>query len=54
MYLTHSWEDKGVYTFPKGICPKGNVIERLEFELAYYDSAVHRFNHYTTMTSPQF
>ena len=21
-YLTHSWEDKGVHTFPKGICPK--------------------------------
>ena len=46
-YLTHSWEDKGVHTFPKGICPKVNVIARLEYELAYYDSAVHRFNHYT-------
>ena len=32
-YLTHSWEDKGVYTFPKGICPKVNVIARLQFEL---------------------
>ena len=30
-----------------GICPKVNVIARLEYELAYYDSAVHRFNHYT-------
>ena len=49
-YLTHSWEDKGVHTFPKGICPKVNVIARLEYELAYYDSAVHRFNHYTTKT----
>ena len=47
-YLTHSWEDKGVHTFPKGICPKVNVIVRLEYELAYYGSAVHRFNHYTT------
>ena len=28
------------------------VIARLEFELAYYDSAVHRFNHYTTKTPP--
>ena len=46
-YLTDSWEDKEVHTFPKGICPKVNVIARLEFELAYYDSAVHRFNHYT-------
>ena len=25
-----------------------NVIVRLEFELAYYDSAVHHFNHFTT------
>ena len=40
-YLTHSWEDKGVHTFPKGICPKVNVIAQLEYELAYYDSAVH-------------
>ena len=51
-YLTHSWEDKGVHTFPKGICPKVNVIARLEYELAYYDSAVHRFNNYTTRTPP--
>ena len=49
-YLTHSWEDKGVHTFPKGICPKVNIIARLENELAYYDSAVHRFNHYTKRT----
>ena len=33
-YLTHSWEDKEVHTFPKGICPKGNVIARLEYELS--------------------
>ena len=51
-YLIYSWEDKGVHTFPKGICPKVNVIARLKYELAYYDSAVHRFNHYTTMTLP--
>ena len=44
--------DKGVHTFPKGICPKVNVIARLEYELAYYDSVVHRFNHYTTRTPP--
>ena len=43
----------GVHTFPKGICPKVNVIARLEYELAYYDSAVHRFNHYTTRTPPK-
>ena len=49
-FLIHNWEDKGVHTFPKGICLKVNIIARLEFELAYYDSAVHRFNHYTTRT----
>ena len=49
-YLTHSWEDKRVHTFPKGICPKMNVMVQLEFELAYYDPAVYRFNHYTTRT----
>ena len=43
---------KGVHAFPKGISPKVNVIERLEFELAYYDSGVRRFNHYTTRTPP--
>ena len=32
------------------ICPKVNVIARLEFELANFDPAVHRFNHYTTRT----
>ena len=34
----YSWEDKGM-------C---KIIARPEFELAYSDSAVHRFNHYTT------
>ena len=48
-YLTRSWEDKEVHTFLESICPKRNVIARLEYELAYYNSAVHRFNHYTTM-----
>ena len=47
-YLTHSWKDKGVHTFPKGICPKVNVIALLEFELVYYDSDVKRFNHETS------
>ena len=50
--LIHSWEDKGVHTFPQGICTKVNVIARLEYELAYYDSAVHYFNYYTTRTPP--
>ena len=29
-----------------------NMIVRLKYELAYYDSAVDRFNHYTTRTPP--
>ena len=41
---------KKVYRFSKRICPKVNVIAWLEFELAYYISAVQRFNHYTTRT----
>ena len=44
-YLTHSWEDKGVHTFPNCVCLKVNVIARLEYELAHYDSAVRHFNH---------
>ena len=51
-YLTHSWEDKGVHAFPKGICLKVNVITGLKFELAYNDPAVHHFNHYTTRMPP--
>ena len=39
--------DKGVLTFPKGICPKVKVITRLELELAHNDTAVQRFNHFT-------
>ena len=37
-YLTYRREDKGVHTFPKGICPKVNVIAQLELKLAYNNS----------------
>ena len=47
--LTHM-EDKKVHTFPKGIYPQVNVIAQLEFELAYNNSAVQSFNHYTMRT----
>ena len=47
---TNRWEDKEVHTFPKGICPKVNVIARPEFELALYDSGVQRFKPYTLRT----
>ena len=42
--------DKGVHTFPKDISWKVNVIAQLEFELAYYNSTVQQFNHYTAGT----
>ena len=53
-YLTHRKEDKGVHTFPLGICPKVNLKVCLEFELTWYNSAVQRFNHYTTKTTRCF
>ena len=43
---------KNVCVFPNRICLKVNVIARLEFELAYYDSAIQRFNYYTTRMPP--
>ena len=48
----HSLEYKEIHTFPKGIYPKVNILAWLEFELAYYDPAVQRFNHYTTRMLP--
>ena len=43
-YITYNWGDKVVHDFPENICPKRNIIEQLEFELAYYD---------VTATTPQ-
>ena len=45
--------DKRVHTFPKGICPKGNITAQLEFELAYYNPTVQHFYHYTMRTPPE-
>ena len=42
---------RGFIPFPR-VCLKVNVIAQLGYELAYYDSAVHRFNHYTMRTPP--
>ena len=41
-YLTRNlgWVDKGIHTFSKGISLKVNLINQLEFELAYYDVTV--------------
>ena len=49
-FSSNCWDNKGIHTFPKRICPKVNLIARREFELTYYDSAGDRFNHYTMMT----
>ena len=43
-YLTHSWKDKRVHTFPKGISPKVNVITQLEIELIYYNVILQHVN----------
>ena len=48
-YLTHIMENKGVHIFPKGVCPKVNVIARLEQELTYYDSTVHLRKQFTLL-----
>ena len=53
-YIIHWWEDKGVHTFPKGICPKVNIITRLEFEITGYDSAVQCFNRLHHENKPDF
>ena len=37
--------DKGVHTFHKGISAEVNVIERLEFELAFFQAAVQHVSH---------
>ena len=45
-FLTHNLPHKGVHAFLNGICSKGNVIPRLEFELTDYQ----QINNYTTTT----
>ena len=50
--LNHRWEEKKAHTFAEGIRLKVNGTVQLEFEHSYYDSAVHRFNHYTAMNTP--
>ena len=37
--------------FPLGIILKVNVIERLEFELAYFEAGIKHFSHFTSGTS---
>ena len=46
--------DKGVYTFPKGNNSKINVLVPLEFELAYFETAVQHANHYATPNIQNF
>ena len=42
-YLTHSREDKGLFTFPKV-----NVKTLQEFELTNFKATVQHFSHYAT------
>ena len=51
-YLTYSWGNKGVRTFPEGISTKVNVIARLEFEFTYFEVATQHFTHYAMETFP--
>ena len=50
-YLTHSWGDKWVHAFPKGISLNVNVIVQLEFEVAYFATVVQHVSHYAMETS---
>ena len=45
-------QDKGVYTFPKRISLKVNVIARFKFRLVYFEVTVQYINDYTTGTTP--
>ena len=45
-YLTHSWGDNRVYTFPKSISLKVNTIVQLEFELTYYNVTIQLISYY--------
>ena len=40
------------YTISKSICLKVSIIGWLEFELAYFGTAVQHMNHYATGTIP--
>ena len=40
------------HIYPKGICPKVNIIARLKFKLAYFEAAVQHISPYTTETTP--
>ena len=51
--LCRLFNAKAIPQEKQGICPKVNVIARLEYELTYYDSAVYCFNHYTMGTPPE-
>ena len=49
-YLTYSWDDKEVYVFPKGICPKVIVKVWLVFEFVYLKAPFEHFSNYVTVT----
>ena len=45
-FVSPTARDKGVHTFPKGICLKENEIMRLVFELRYEDLTVQQVSHF--------
>ena len=49
-YLRKSWEDIGIHTLRKSICPNVNIITWLEFEIVDYSIAVQYINHYAIST----
>ena len=53
-YSTQSCGDNGGHTFPWGISPNVNAIERLEFELAYNDVIVCLVSHHAMETLSLF
>ena len=50
-YSTIKWGGVMGYIFlPKCINPNAKIVERLEFELTYYEVVVQHFSHYVTCT----
>ena len=44
--------NKGVHTFLKDICSKVNSLPLLDFEHAYFNTAIYHFNHYAMGSPP--
>ena len=49
----YSWKNKGFIPFPRGISPKVNVIDWLEFKITHFEATVKHLSH-CTMGTPHF